>query len=83
MLCSAVNFNTKDYPLFLLKDVLQISVKKNIYIFIKVIQCIIFEDLQIYIGRKHSPTLFFDILHHTSIIYEDICTDLRLGERTY
>ena len=65
---SAVTFNTKDYTLFLFQDILQISVKK---IFIKVIQYIIFEDIHIDIGNKNYPTLFFDILYYTKIIYED------------
>ena len=41
------------------------------FFFIKVIQCIIFEYFQKYIGHKISPTLFFEILYCTTIIYED------------
>ena len=71
----AVTFNTKNYPLFLFEDILQKS-EKNGKKCIKVIQYIIFEDLLIDIGNKNSPTLFFDILNYTTIIYEDICTGL-------
>ena len=68
-----------DYTLFLFKDIFQISIKESIKnIFFKVIQNIIFDDLQINIGSKNSPTLFFDILYHTIRIYEDICTGFRL-----
>ena len=48
-------------------------------IFIKVIQYIIFENRQMNIDSKNSPTLFFNILHYTTIIYKDIFTGFRLG----
>ena len=73
---SALTFNTKDYPLFLLEDILEISVKKSKEIILKVIQ---YEDLHINIGNKNSPTLFFDILYYTIIIYEDSVDGFRLG----
>ena len=59
-----------------LKIFLQISVKKKI--FIKVIQYIIFKDLQKNIASKNSPALFFDILYYTTIIDEDIKTGFKL-----
>ena len=40
---------------------------------------ILFEDLHINIGNKNSPTLFFDILYYTTIIYEDSAFGFRLG----
>ena len=49
--CSAVTLNTKDYLLFLFEDILQISVKK---ILIKVVQYLIFKDLQINMSCKNS-----------------------------
>ena len=52
---SVVLFNTEDYPLFLIEDILQISAKKVEQIFIKVIQYNIFEDLHIIIGYKKTP----------------------------
>ena len=55
--------------------------KKNGKIFIKVIQYIIFEDLHINIDNKNSPTLFFDILYHTTIIYGDSALGFRLGHQ--
>ena len=58
------------------EDILQISVKKKI--FIKVIQYIIFKDLQKNIASKNSPALFFDILYYTTIIDEDIKTGFKL-----
>ena len=59
------------YILYILfEGILQISVKKNEKIFIKIIQYIIFEDLHINIGKKSPPTLFFDILCYTTIIYD-------------
>ena len=69
---SAVTYNTKDYPLFLFEDIIQISVKKMGNIFIEVILRIIFEDLQINIDIKNCPTLFLDILYYSIIIYKDI-----------
>ena len=57
--CSAVTLNTKDCLLFSFEDILQISVKKR---FIKVIQFIICEDLQINIGNKNSPTLLVKVI---------------------
>ena len=65
---SAGTFTTKDYPLFLFENNLQVSVKKIEKIFIKVIQYIIIEDVHSNIGNKNSPTLFFDILYYTTII---------------
>ena len=40
-------------------------------IFIRVIQLLIFEDLQINISSENSPTLFFDVIYYTTIIYEE------------
>ena len=48
---SAFTFNTKDYPLFLFDDILEISGKKIEKIFIKAIQHIIFEYLEIFEGN--------------------------------
>ena len=44
----------------------------------KFIRYIIFEDLQINIGSKSDPTLFFDILYYTKKFYEDMYTSFRL-----
>ena len=66
ILRSTETVNTKDYPLLLFEEILQIPVKKAEKIFIKIIQYIIFEDLHINIGNKSSPTLIFDILCYTT-----------------
>ena len=60
---------TKSLLLFLMQDILQIYVKK---MFIKVFSVHIFENIQINIGSKNSPTLFFDILYNTTTIYEEV-----------
>ena len=75
----AVTFNTEDYSLFSIEDILQIAVKKMKNILIKVIQYIIFEDFRINIGNKNAPALLFDILHCTAIIREASALGFRLG----
>ena len=57
------------------------SVKEIEKIFIIVIEYMIFEDIQMNIGSKNSPTLFFDMLHYTTVIYEDSSLCFRLGNR--
>ena len=74
--CSTVTFNTKDYPLVLIEDILQISAKKGEKNVIEAIQYIIFEDLHTNIGNQNSPIIFFDILYYTTIIYEDSAFNL-------
>ena len=45
----------------------------------RLIQYNIFEDLHKNIGNKNPPTLFFDILYFTTIIYEDSSLGFRLS----
>ena len=71
---------SKTIPYFYWKILCKYLWKKMKKIFITDIQYIIFWDLQINIDNKNSPRLFFDILHCTTIIYENICTGFSLGE---
>ena len=81
--CFAVNLNTKNYILFLFENILQISVKKKWEKkFTEVIQHIILEN-HINIDNQNSPTLFFNFLYYTTLIYENSAIGFRLGSKHF